>query len=95
MLENQETFARYVGGDLETYLMENTLQTRAWGSDVEIFAAATLLQTTVVVYTAITPFSRKWLSHAPLCRIPDVPRFEENIYLRNLCGHFGRVSSTV
>lgn len=95
ILENQETFAGYVGGDLGSYLTEHTMQARAWGSDVEIFAAATLLQTSVVVYTAIAPFSRKWLTHAPLFRIPDVPRFEEKIYLRNLCGHFERVTSTV
>lgn len=93
MLENQETFAGYVGGDLGSYLTQHTMQARAWGSDVEIFAAATLLQTTVVVYTAITPFSRKWLTHNPLFRIPHAPHFEEKIYLRNLCGHFERVSS--
>ena len=95
MLDNQDSFAGYVGGDLGRYLLQNTMRERSWGSDVEIFAAAALLQTTVVVYTATMPSSRKWLPHRPLFRIPDVPHFREKIYLSNLCGHFERVSSSV
>ena len=43
MIENQETFAGYVVGGLGSYLTEHTMQAKAWGSDMEIFAAATLL----------------------------------------------------
>ena len=43
MIENQETFAGYVVGGLVSYLTEHTMQAKAWGSDMEIFAAATLL----------------------------------------------------
>ena len=94
MLDNQDSFAGYVG-DLGRYLLQNTMRERSWGSGVEIFAAATLHQTTVVVYTAAMPFSRKWLPHRPLFRISDVPHFQEKICLSNLCGHFERVSSSV
>ena len=94
-LDNQDSFAGYVGGDLGRYLLQNTMRERSWGSDVEIFAAVTLLQTTVVVYRATTPSSRKWLPHRPLFWISNVPHFQEKIYLSNLCGHFERVSSSV
>ena len=46
MLDNKDSFVGYVGGDLGRYLLQNTMRERSWGSDVEIFATATLLQTT-------------------------------------------------
>ena len=60
----------------------------SWGSDFEIFAAATLLQT-IVVFTPTSPDCRKWLSHPPLFSIPGV--LPSNIYLNYLCSHFERV----
>ena len=34
MLDNQDSFAGYVGGDLGRYLLQNTMRERSWGSDV-------------------------------------------------------------
>ncbi|KAK7502982.1 hypothetical protein BaRGS_00005608 [Batillaria attramentaria] len=87
-------FSGYVGEDLGGYLANNTLRPRSWGTDVEIFAAATLLQTTIVVYTATATCSPRWLPHPPLFPIDGVDISEENIYLRNVCGHVERVVST-
>ena len=91
MIRNEKSFSKYVGGDLGNYLSQHTLRPRSWGSDVEIFAAATLLQTTVVVFTPTSPDCRKWLSHPPLFSIPGVLPSDERIYLSNLCSHFERV----
>ncbi|KAL8578398.1 hypothetical protein ACOMHN_014897 [Nucella lapillus] len=94
MCRNHQAFSAYVDGDIGDYLAHNTIRPRSWGSDAEIFAAATLLQTTIVVYTATSKYSRTWLPHPPLFPINGVDRSEENIYLRNVCGHFERVVST-
>ena len=54
MCRHEKAFSYYVGQDLgECNICHHALPARSWGSDVEIFAAATLLQTTVVVYTAM------------------------------------------
>ena len=91
MIRNEKSFSKYVGGDLGNYLSQHTLRPRSWGSDAEIFAAATLLQTTIVVFTPTSPDCRKWLSHPLLFSIPgDLPS-DERIYLSNLCSHFERV----
>ena len=73
------SFSWYIGRNLGEYFLENTLQLRSWGSDVEVSAAATLLHTTVVIYTACTETIRRWLSYKP------TNESEERIYLRNLC----------
>ena len=88
MIRNEKSFSKYVGGDLGNYLSQHTLRPRSWGSDAEIFAAATLLQTTIVVFTPTSPDCRKWLSHPPLFSIPGVLPSDECIYLSNLCSHF-------
>ena len=72
MIRNEKSFSKYVGGDLGNYLSQHTLRPRSWGSDVEIFAPATLLQTTIVVFTPTSPDCRKWLSHLPLFSIPGI-----------------------
>ena len=91
MIRNEKSFSKYVGGDLGNYLSQHTLRLRSWGSDVEIFAAATLLQTTIVVFTPTSPDCRKWLSHPPLFSIPGVLPSDERIYLNYLSSHFKRV----
>ena len=60
---HHQPFSRYIRLNLREYLWENTLQLRSWGSDVEVSAAATLLQTTVVIYTTCTETIRRWLSY--------------------------------
>ena len=63
MCRYHKPFSRYIGRNLGEYLWENTLQLRSWGSDVEVSAAATLLQTTIVIYTTCTETIRRWLSY--------------------------------
>ncbi|KAL8616800.1 hypothetical protein ACOMHN_017837 [Nucella lapillus] len=80
----------------QEYLVEggSPLQPKTWGTDVEVLAAATLLQTHVVVYSAC----RRWLTYKPLFALND-SRLEslsqsvrnEKVYLRNICAHFERV----
>ena len=96
MIKNPRSFSAYLGRDLQEYLVEggSPLQPKTWGTDVEILAAATLLQTPVVVYSAY----RRWLAYKPLFAQND-SRLEslsqsarnEKVYLRNLCAHFERV----
>ena len=89
MIRNEKSFSKYVG-DLGNDLSQHTPRPRSWGSDAEIFAAATLLQTTIV-FTPTSPDCRKWLSHPPLFSITGVLPSDERIYLSNLCSHFERV----
>ena len=91
MLENHTKFACYVGEDVGEYVARNNLQLNTWGSDAEIYAAATLLQTTIVVYTAVSATTRQWIPRMPLFSIPGVEISQDRVYLRNLCGHFERV----
>ncbi|KAL8578782.1 hypothetical protein ACOMHN_045770 [Nucella lapillus] len=51
MIKNPRPFSAYLGCDLQEYLVEggSPLQPKTWGTDVEVMAAATLLQTPVVV----------------------------------------------
>ena len=90
-LEMRNLSRNTLGGDLGNYLSQHTLRPRSWGSNVEIFAAATLLQTTIVVFTPTSPDCRKWLSHPPLFSITGVLPSAERIYLSNLCSHFEHV----
>ena len=52
MLQNPHQFESYVGRDIGDYILDNSFQLYTWGVDAEIYAAATLLQTTIVVYTS-------------------------------------------
>ena len=68
-IKNPRSFSAYLGRDLQEYLVEggSPLQPKTWGTDVEILAAATLLQTPVVVYSAY----RRWLTYKPLFALND------------------------
>ena len=92
MLENYTKFACYVGEDVGEYVARNNLELNTWGSDAEIYAAATLLQTTTVVCTAVSATTRQWIPHMPLYSIPAVEISRDRVYLRNLCGYFERVA---
>ena len=93
MLQNPSTFEGYVGRDIGDYILEHSLPLRTWGTDAEIYAAATLLQTSIVVYTSVNEARREWIQHPPLFSIPSIVFSQENIYLRNLCSHFECVVS--
>ncbi|KAK7092862.1 hypothetical protein V1264_008545 [Littorina saxatilis] len=91
MLKHPKKFSGYVGRDLGEYVVRNTLPLKSWGTDAEIFAAATLFQTTIVVFTAESSTSRDWIPHHPLFKIPGVEQSPQSMYFRNLCGHYERV----
>ena len=93
MLQNPGTFEGYVGRNIGDYVLEHSLPLRTWGTDVEIYAAATLLQTCIVVYTSVNEARREWIQHLPLFPIPSIEFSQENIYFKNLCSHFERVVS--
>ena len=93
MLENQKKFEGYVEENIGQCVARNNPELTTWGSDVEIYAAATLLQTPIVVYTAVSKTTRQWIPHMPLFSIPGVEISQKRVYLRNLCGHFERVVS--
>ena len=88
MCRHRDPFFQHTEQNLGEDLWENTLQLRSWGSDVKVSAAATLLQTTIVIYTACT---ERWLSYKPRIPVPGANLSEEKIYLRNLCQHFERL----
>ena len=93
MLENHRKFEGYVGEDVGQYVVRNNVKLTTWGSDAEIYAAPKLLQTPIVVYTAVSETTRQWIPHMPLFSIPGVEVSQKRVYLRNLCGHFERVVS--
>ena len=77
MLENHTKFACYVG----EYVARNNLELITWGSDAEIYAAAALLQTTIVVYTAVSATTRQRIPHMPLFSISGVEISQDRVYL--------------
>ena len=60
-----------------TSTIHNTAQLMTWGSDVEVLATATLLQTTLVVYSVINQTARKWLPYKPLFMVFGTPPSKE------------------
>ena len=81
-------FFPYIQRNLGEYLWENTLQIRSWGSDVKVSAAATILQTTIVIHAACT---ERWLSYNPRIPVAATNLSEQKIYFRNLRWHFERL----
>ena len=87
---NNSHFCNYIGNDIGLYLETSRMADNGvWATDVEIVAIATLLQTTVFVFTDYNG-TRRWLPYKPLFH-QDVQRFDECIYLANVCAHFERV----
>ena len=84
MLENHTKFACYVGEDVGEYVARNNLVLNTWGSDVETYAAATLLQTAIVVYTAVSATARQWIPHMPLFSIPGVEISQDSVFAKSL-----------
>lgn len=50
---------------ISAYVEESNMDQCAWGSEKEIFAAATLLQTDICIFSYFGK-SRKWQTHRPL-----------------------------
>ena len=69
---------------------------RVWGTDVEIIAMATMLNTPVYIYSQISRSKQAWLKYSPVHSIP--PRYSlsrRSIFLCNLHHHFEPVLSLV
>ena len=85
MCRHHYPFFQCTEGSLGELLWGNTLQLRSWGSGVKVSAAATLLQTTIVIYTACT---ERWLSYMPRIPVPGTNLSEKRstweIFVSNL-----------
>ena len=90
--KHAKAFSNYNGSPIMTYLESNRMaDDGTWATDVEILAMATLLQTTIFVYTQLQNH-KKWLPYQPLFHISSVQKLEgQSIYLSNLCAHFERI----
>lgn len=66
--------------------LSSTKMTRngTYGTDTEVFALATLLQTSIYVKGRYNATERAWHCHNPLVRIEDIPQSQHSIYLNNI-----------
>jgi hypothetical protein len=63
-----------------------------WATETEIFATASLLQTDIYVYTAVSPGVWKWLRHGPLQQLQS--KHVPSLYLVNTASiHFDVVTA--
>ena len=68
-----------------TYLESNRMaDDGTWATDVEMLAMATLLQTTIFVYTQLQNH-KKWLPYQPLFHISSVQKFEGHLPIKSVC----------
>lgn len=66
MKENENTMRQATSTPVEQYLQTSNMERdRTWGTEVEIFAFATITKTPVYVYTTCGR-RRKWLEYKPL-----------------------------
>ena len=76
----------------------NMAKCGVWATEVEIFAAASLLATNVYTFSPYQMLNNtpvyKWLLHAPLPGAPSVFTFsQESVYILNVHDHFQPVLS--
>ena len=74
---------------IESYCA-NMQKLGTWGTDIEITAAALLLQTSIYVYGPWAEESYKWQKHSP-DQVKDDPHRDECIYITNCGNHFETV----
>ena len=88
---HHNAFSSYVGRPCVDYLnMSAMIKDGTWATDTEIVATATLLQTSIYIYSKYGSES-KWLRYQPLFPLDNCKKYEENIYLLNTNDHFKRV----
>lgn len=88
---NRSMFSSYSGERVQEYLATSGMaKYGTWATDVEIVAMATMLQTTIFVYTEVNE-TKKWLPYKPLCEVRGVHNYKQCVYLSNLASHFERV----
>jgi len=90
--ENAKMFKDYTTKDVATYLFDTQMnKAGTWATDVEIVFTATLLQTTIYVYSDVNSPS-KWYKYQPLFQCVG-SQCTENMYITNLQNHFEPVIS--
>lgn len=87
--KNCASFAQYTdcGRDLDHIVSTNMRKDRVWATQVEVYAAATLLNTSVYVFMKTGPVLA-WNKHEPVaeCVPPGVWPTKKAIYLKNAGG---------
>ena len=89
-----KNFESYSGhADMTKYVSQSRMGDNAtWATDIEIVAAASLLDTPFVIHTQLST-GNKWLRYDPLCVVPPLLNTELCVYLTNYHEHFERVVS--
>ena len=89
-----KNFESYSGhADMTEYASQSWMGDNAtWATDYEVVAAASLLDTLIVIHTQLST-GKKWLRYDPLCVVPPLINTELCVYLTNYHEHFDRVVS--
>ena len=91
-----KNFESYSGhADMTEYVSQSRMGDNAtWATDIEIIAAASLLDTPIVIHTQLVVHREKSGSDmTPLCVVPPLINTELCVYLTNYHEHFDRVVS--
>ena len=87
---NAQMFSDYISKTVTTYLCDTQMANDGtWATDVEIVATATLLQTTIYVFSDVN-CQRRWYKYKALLSKED-GCYNQNIYITNVNQHFERV----
>lgn len=85
MKENQNIMRHATREPVKQYLQSSKMETdETWGTEVEIFAFATITTTTVYVYSMYGK-ERKWLEYKPLS---GNPTSRKAVFIENTSDHF-------
>ena len=89
-----KNFDSYSGpADMTEYVSQSRMGDNAtWATDIEIVAAASPLDTPIVIHTQLST-GKTWLRYDPLCVVPALLNTELCVYLTNYHEHFYRVVS--
>lgn len=79
---------------MEEFVNNSRMNANAvWATGAEIVAAASLLNTPIVIHTEDQAGVRRWLSYEPLRVAPPYTYHRCQVYLTNYQEHFNRVLS--
>ncbi|CAK9302239.1 unnamed protein product [Gordionus sp. m RMFG-2023] len=82
-----EQMEGFLGEPVDKYLERTRMaQNATYGTEVEIVALATMLQTNIIIHTIY-----KWAYYTPIKKLSYIKKFNLNIYLRNYREHFDRI----
>ncbi|XP_065318817.1 uncharacterized protein LOC135926814 [Gordionus sp. m RMFG-2023] len=81
-----EQMGGFLGEPVDAYLERTGMaQNAVYGTEVEIVAMATMLQTNILIHTIY-----KWAYYMPIKKLSNIKKFNVNIYLINHSEHFDR-----